>query len=211
VKYDTDHTKNPAIIRVEMPKKPDELFDFAALWDSGTALDAAWLRHSPTVEPFDLVALRTHPDHDDGLKRHPRYAMLGDWLPPTYELRQEKLKSTIDSLRHYLLTLLYEGNLWAIGCRTREEDSQEKVIVPPEYFFYPAEDGNAFKSIDWQQGVLNVDGARYFDIRVVVPLPIEKTVIPDSAGDAAAAHEPAAAPPEPDEPVGVDEPKLSTG
>jgi len=161
-----------------MAKKPRELFDYTALWESGTALDAAWLRHSPTVEPFDLVALRTHPDQDEALRRNPRYAMLGDWLPSTYESRQIKLKNTIESLRHYLLTMLYEGNLWAIGCRSREEGSDEKVIVPPEYFFYPLEEEKAFKRISWQEGALSAEGTLYFDIRVVVPLPLSDVQAP---------------------------------
>jgi len=204
---DTAGAENYANICIAMAKKPRELFDFTALWESGTALDAAWLRHSPTVEPFDLVALRTHPDQDEALRRHPRYAMLGDWLPSTYEARQIKLKNTIDSLRHYLLTLLYEGNLWAIGCRAREEGSDEKVIVPPEYFFYPGEDEKAFKRISWQDGVLSAEGTLYFDIRVVVPLPIGDVQAPPEAVDTTEKPESEAAASD----DGTAEPKVSIG
>jgi hypothetical protein len=132
-------------------------------------LDSAWLRHSPTVEPFDLAALRTHPDNDDGIRGNPRYEVLGDWLPPTLELRQLKLRNTIEELRHQLLELLYEGSLWGVGVRRIREGLELKVLMPREYFFYPREDDKALKTIDWKNGVLVAESRKYFDIRVAVP------------------------------------------
>jgi hypothetical protein len=152
-----------------MPTSPRQVAFFAELWDSGTDLDSAWLIHSATVEPFDLMALRTHPNNDDGIRGNPRYEILGDWLPPTSELRQEKLKYTIEELRHQLLGLLYEGSLWAIGCRSIGEGIDLKVLMPREYFFYPREDCKAAKTIDWKNGELRVESRHYFEIRVVVP------------------------------------------
>jgi len=152
-----------------MPTSPSQFKFFAELWDSGTALDLAWLRHSPTVEPFDLMALRTHPDNDDGIRGNPRYATLGDWLPLTSELRQQKLRNTIEELRHQLLCQLYEGTLWAIGCRSNADGVTLKVLMPREYFFYPREDSKALKTIEWKNGVLRAESRMYVDIRVVVP------------------------------------------
>jgi hypothetical protein len=153
-----------------MRTAPQKFIEFSDLWESGVDLDLAWLKHSPTVEPFDLVALRTHPDNDDGIRSNPRYALLGEWLPPTFELRQTKLRDTIDELRHYLLSLLFEGNLWAIGNLACKARLDAKVLIPREYFFYPREQGSALKRIDWKHGSLCAEGKRFSDIRVALPL-----------------------------------------
>ena len=152
-----------------------KFIEFTDLWQSGIELDQAWLKHSPTVEPFDLVALRTHPDNDDGIRGNPRYELLGDWLPPTYEARQAKLNETVDDLRHYLLTLLYEGNLRAIGCLVCKVRKDAKVLIPRAYFFYPRENGSALKRIDWKKGVLSAEGRLFSAIRVVQPLSVGRT------------------------------------
>jgi len=151
-----------------------KFIEFTDLWESGVDLDLAWLKHSPTVEPFDLLALRTHPDNDAGIRNNPRYALLGEWLPPTYELRQAKLSETIDELRHYLLSLLFDGNLWAIGNLACKSRLDAKVLIPREYFFYPREDGSALKKIDWKKGSLCAEGRRFSEIRVALPLSVSQ-------------------------------------
>ena len=76
----------------------------AALWESGIALDAAWIEFATFFDRFSHMALRTYPANDaDVLAPNPRYKELQGWLPKTWEGRKQKLAVTTRNERLHLL------------------------------------------------------------------------------------------------------------
>jgi hypothetical protein len=150
--------------------------DFQTLWESGTSLDFAWVEFARFFDHFAWMALQTHPDNDGNLVDHPRYQQLSKgWLPVTWEARQLKLETTTKGERANLLGELYGGRLWAIGCRTLPDGSDELVRIPRQLFFVDDdEEASDRPDIHWSKGELTVGQDSYFDIRVVKPAGIDE-------------------------------------
>ena len=112
----------------------DQLED---LWKSGIPLDHAWVAFARFFDSTALQALRTHPNNDpDPARVHdPRYLeLIKGWLPTTWEARLLKLAAITESERGNLLGELYDGRLWAIGCRTLPSGFDEPVRIPRRLF-----------------------------------------------------------------------------
>jgi len=120
------------------------------------------------TDDFHLSALRTHPNNDSNLADHPQYPNIKNWLPKTWEAREKKFETVRDSERSSLLDQIYDGQLWAIGCRTLADGNDEFVRVPRQHFFtdYDGE-RDTRPRIYWSKGELAVGTDSYFDIHVV--------------------------------------------
>src|ERR1700733_10632517 len=160
-----------------MPTSKPSTDPLRAQWESGVALDAAWIEFAVFFDSFAHRALRTHPANDvDVLTHNPRYKKLSQgWLPKTWEARQRKLATTRRNERIYLLGEIYAGHLRAVGFRTLPNGSDELVRVPRQHFYF--DETGAPKTrpeINWTKGELTVGNSSYFDIRVVrAPLSAE--------------------------------------
>jgi hypothetical protein len=136
-----------------------------ALWESGVALDSAWIEFAKFFDPFAHRALCTYPANDpDVLAHDPRYNEVQSWLPKTWEGRQEKLLVTTRNERAHLLGEIYAGRLWAIGSRTFADGSDDLVRIPRQHFLF--EGGVTEADIHWAKGRLIVGTTTYFDIHV---------------------------------------------
>lgn len=155
-----------------------------SLWETGAPLDDAWIAFTESfLDRFSLKMLRTHPSNDVGFADDPRFQRPGDWLPRTWEGREEKLKITREVERSHLLDELYAGRLWAIGFVIKPNGFDEPTRVPRDLFFldYNRERPDQ-PQINWSKSELIGRGVSYFDIRVVRS-PEQGEPVDDETGD----------------------------
>lgn len=153
-----------------MRRKRDNDLDIAELFETGVALDSAWIEFSPDMDRFALRALMTTPAQDDILQEEDpkRYEQLSKgWLPTTWESRKKKLELRTRDQRGYLLDGIYRGDLIAIGFHTLQDGSDELVRVPRQHFFVDYKGVDPFPEINWSKGELRVGDSSFFDIHVV--------------------------------------------
>ncbi|MCG8085689.1 MAG: hypothetical protein JAZ13_08235 [Candidatus Thiodiazotropha taylori] len=135
-------------------------------------LEHAWFEFTQShLDKFSLQMLRTHPNNDITYEGDSRYQKLTDWLPSSWEGRQQKLDYIISVERAHLLDELYSGRLWAIGFVTESDGFDRPTRVPRDLFFVnPNDYPERQPQIDWEKGELIGCGVSYFDIHVLRPI-----------------------------------------